>query len=329
MCKYSIIVPVYNAESTLTRCVDSLLNQNCKDAEIILINDGSSDKSGELCERYAQASKQVKYIFQKNGGVSAARNSGLAVAAGDYILFVDSDDSVTDDFFQQLDCILEKDNADLTIFAQYYCKSGNRRIINRQEFFSNHDGDLYSRVGDLMCKKIISDPLAKAYRREIIQTHNILFPRDVSIGEDRAFNIKYTLFIETLRVVNVPIYFISLDNETSLSRGKRENFAEQSDVIKHYINAALEQCSLSSDDKKYILDALNFGEYRTVYTYAKMFWKNGDNRGMRCRKIKHLCQEMNSQHFSLPRTRYCRLIIFPVYFELVGLIDFIAWKLTH
>ena len=96
MAKYSVIIPVYNAEKTLRRCVDSVLNQNYGDMELLLINDGSTDGSLDICNGYRSFSPQVRVIDKTNGGVSSARNAGLGIAEGEYILFVDSDDYVSD-----------------------------------------------------------------------------------------------------------------------------------------------------------------------------------------------------------------------------------------
>lgn len=95
---FSIIVPVYNAESTLQRCVDSILAQTFEDFELILINDGSKDQSGDICDEYAAKDSRVKTVHKTNGGVSSARNAGLRIAQGEYIAFIDSDDYIDNDY---------------------------------------------------------------------------------------------------------------------------------------------------------------------------------------------------------------------------------------
>ncbi len=95
---FSIIVPVYNAEKTLQRCVDSILAQTFEDFELILINDGSKDQSGDICDEYAAKDSRVKTVHKTNGGVSSARNAGLRIAQGEYIAFIDSDDYIDNDY---------------------------------------------------------------------------------------------------------------------------------------------------------------------------------------------------------------------------------------
>ena len=95
---FSVIVPVYNAEKTLQRCVDSILAQTFEDFELILINDGSKDQSGDICDEYAAKDSRVKTVHKTNGGVSSARNAGLRIAQGEYIAFIDSDDYIDNDY---------------------------------------------------------------------------------------------------------------------------------------------------------------------------------------------------------------------------------------
>ena len=102
MCEISIIITVYNSEKYLNKTIDSVLNQNFKDFELILVNDGSTDSSGEICDNYAKKDKRVKVVHQKNGGVSCARNKGVAISHGKYIGFVDSDDYISEDMYELL-----------------------------------------------------------------------------------------------------------------------------------------------------------------------------------------------------------------------------------
>ena len=102
MPKVSIIVPVYKAEQYLHRCVDSILSQSFTDCELILVDDGSPDKSGEICDEYASRDSRIQVIHKQNGGVSSARNAGLDVAHGEYVWFVDSDDWIENDSLKEI-----------------------------------------------------------------------------------------------------------------------------------------------------------------------------------------------------------------------------------
>ena len=111
MVKYSIIVPVYKVEKVLPRCIDSILAQTITDFELILVDDGSPDNSGKICDEYASIDSRIIVIHQPNGGVSKARNTGLDIAKGEYIVFVDSDDTVTSDYL----AVFDEESADLVV----------------------------------------------------------------------------------------------------------------------------------------------------------------------------------------------------------------------
>ena len=115
--KYSVIIPVYNSEKTIDRCLQSLLSQKRADVEIIVIDDGSEDRSGEILSKYAEKNNTLILLRQENSGVSVARNTGIEKASGDYILFVDSDDFVSDDYFYALDQMGNQTDDDLIVFA--------------------------------------------------------------------------------------------------------------------------------------------------------------------------------------------------------------------
>lgn len=109
----SVIVPIYNVEKYLARCVDSIVNQTYKNLEIILVDDGSPDCCPQMCDDYAEKDSRIKAVHKKNGGLSDARNAGMAVATGEYISFIDSDDYVSDDFFECLLDVMNKENSDI------------------------------------------------------------------------------------------------------------------------------------------------------------------------------------------------------------------------
>ena len=109
----SVIVPIYNVEKYLARCVDSIVNQTYKNLEIILVDDGSPDLCPQMCDDYAEKESRIKVVHKKNGGLSDARNAGMAVATGEYISFIDSDDYVSDDFFECLLDVMNKENSDI------------------------------------------------------------------------------------------------------------------------------------------------------------------------------------------------------------------------
>lgn len=128
----TIIVPVYNVEKYLDRCVKSILAQTFKDFELILVDDGSKDKSGEMCDIYSKTDSRIKVIHKKNGGLSSARNAGIEAAAGDYLGFVDSDDYIAADMYEVLYNNMIKEKADISICGRYDCYGGKKPKENRK-----------------------------------------------------------------------------------------------------------------------------------------------------------------------------------------------------
>ena len=138
----SIIIPVYNVEKYLERCVKSVINQTYKNLEIILVDDGAKDNSGKMCDELSKLDSRIKVIHKENGGLSDARNFGLKIATGDYIGFVDSDDYIADDMYETLYYTIKNNNADISIVSFYEMykekvigvrDSGNLEILSKQE----------------------------------------------------------------------------------------------------------------------------------------------------------------------------------------------------
>ena len=128
----SVIVPVYNTERFLRRCIESILNQNVEKCELILINDGSTDSSGKICDEYAKQDKRIKVIHKQNGGLSDARNVAIDVATGEFITFIDSDDYVTDDYIMTLYSLIEKYECKVSIALYNTFVEGSKpKVVNR------------------------------------------------------------------------------------------------------------------------------------------------------------------------------------------------------
>jgi len=193
--KISIIVPVYNIELYLERCVESILSQTFVDFELILVNDGSTDQSGKVCDYYSEKDQRVKVLHKNNGGLSFARNEGLKIACGDFIGFVDGDDYIEKDMYKKLYELSEKTNSDIAI-----CKFGreiNGQLINelQQEFSKEMDNIEAMRQlfkGELYRFSVCN----KLFRKSCFE--NILFPEG-RIHED--LSTSYKLFANSTKSV--------------------------------------------------------------------------------------------------------------------------------
>ncbi len=192
----SVIVPVYNSESTLNRCVDSILSQNFKNFELLLIDDGSTDRSGEICDEYAKKDFRVKVTHKENGGVSSARNAGLDNAKGEWITFVDSDDWIYRDFSFD---IVGSHNEDLLIF-DYQIDNGES--LTPMQAIEHYD--VKKMLEKYLCFEIFRTPWAKFFRREIIG--NLRFDTRITIGEDTLFSLQYLRNCRSISYSDIAYY---------------------------------------------------------------------------------------------------------------------------
>lgn len=225
----SIIVPVYNAEKTIKKCVDSVLNQTYKNFELILINDGSKDNSLNILKEYETLDERILVISQENSGVSVTRNKGINEAKGEYIVFVDSDDYIEENALEILVNEIESnDKLDLVISGFYIVKNNNDKFINtisENKTFDNLDFLLNEKLF-----KFISTPWGKVYKSEIIKNNNIQFDKNLSLGEDTIFVLEYLKYIKTVKFINESLYFIN-ETEGSLSRRNRLDIFENIMII--------------------------------------------------------------------------------------------------
>ena len=204
----SIIVPVYNGEKTLERCVDSVLKQEYKDFELFLINDGSSDKTREICERYAAADDRVLVIHKENSGVSESRNMAIAQAHGEYLQFLDCDDWITPDATKLLVRAAKEEQADLVI-ADFYRVIGER-LSHKGDIEIDGVMDQEAFVGCMMEKPAdfyYGVLWNKLYRRDIIMKHHLQMNPEISWCEDFMFNLEDVRYAETFYALRTPVYY--------------------------------------------------------------------------------------------------------------------------
>ena len=191
--KISVIVPVYNVEKYLPRCIDSILSQSFTDFELLLIDDGSPDNCGKICDEYAKRDSRVKVFHKPNGGVSAARNLGIKNAMGEWITFIDADDYIEDDFLSLPNEVPEDlliQNYKVLLDSKFVVHDFEHRLIN----FSEIHNFLNNNIG----KEIFSSPWAKFYRRELIKDGNISFPEEIKVGEDALFVLDYLCYTKSI-----------------------------------------------------------------------------------------------------------------------------------
>ncbi|WP_270424946.1 glycosyltransferase family 2 protein [Anaerostipes hadrus] len=226
----SIVVPVYNVENYLDRCVKSIIAQVYTNIEIILVDDGSSDNSGKICEKWKEKDKRIIVIHKKNGGLSSARNAGIEIAKGKYIAFVDSDDYISKNMYSELYRVLKQNNSDIAICGRKYVWDNGKRYCRyhydkRIENYSSKEA-----IREMNSfRKFDMAAWDKLYRTSLFE--NIRFPEG-KLSED--YYIMYKLFLKSKKVVYYayPLYYY-YQRQNSITKNKKINF--------DFINAAYDQ----------------------------------------------------------------------------------------
>lgn len=214
MPKLSIIVPVYNVEKYIKRCINSILDQCFENFELLLIDDGSTDNSGKICDEYAKKDKRIVCVHQENSGVSAARNKGLDIAKGDYIGFVDSDDYIHKDMYKELIYYLEENDADVSICSMTFVfgnyNKSEENIGNIKVFYGRkacHENLLLNNFGLYVCNKIFKRDLCEQFRFDI----------KMKVAEDAYFNYLVLKNANRIVKINKGLYFYVQQREGSVT----------------------------------------------------------------------------------------------------------------
>lgn len=211
----SVIVPVYNAEKWLRRCIDSILAQTYTDFELLLIDDGSTDSSGAICDEYATKDSRVLSFHKPNGGVSSARNLGIDKAKGKWISFVDSDDYV---FPQFLTGLCENDILDSSLvmgYATIWEEGTFRKEAYPSLIYSTGDLGLAFVKNNLERRTTV---WGKLFNKNVIETNKLRFDNRFSLGEDTHFVFSYLRYVDELIIVNKADYIYNVDRKFSLSK---------------------------------------------------------------------------------------------------------------
>lgn len=272
MPKISIIIPIYNVENYLERCIKSVINQSLDDLEIILVNDGSTDSSGEMCDNFANEDKRIKVIHKKNGGLSSARNEGLKYATSDLVGFIDSDDWISSDMYEYLWNLQEKNDADIVscnymLAYDYPTKIKNEKIkeyvFTRNEALKKYlELGAFSRINDYSAWK-------KLYKKKLFS--DVEFP-DGMLFEDMPTNFRLIQKCSKY-VYSTKICYFYFQNSVSITRNqysKRHN-----DLIKSSEMIGLYAKKEDNDIQK-LAKILRIKSYFSLLTKVVRFGVNDD-----------------------------------------------------
>lgn len=315
----SVIIPVYNSERYLPECIESLIRQTLQACEFIFINDGSTDRSLEILEKYQQCDERIKIYNQENQGVSAARNYGIQLAKGKYIGFVDSDDMIEADYFNTLYQTAKSNDCDL-VFCDWKCNEENNKSDSLFSFKVNEVLDKYYIEEFIYPYFLQYDNMNsiwnKLYLKKIIDEHKIKFPQGMKLGEDAIFNHKFFTYTNTVYYLNYNGYFYR-DCEGSATRSldKHDYFASSISSFKYYLEE-YNHWGISYDEleklkfTKLINNVLNLSymyllpnkNMRFIHKYQYV------NKMIKNRELQQLLNKYNSELIN-NRSRYEKILL--------------------
>lgn len=264
----SVIVPVYNVERFLSRCIDSILAQKYKNFELLLINDGSKDASGHMCDLYAEVDARIKVFHKENGGVSSARNLGLEKAKGEWITFCDSDDYVKDFW---LDNFIKNIDATTDFVCQGY--EASSAISGKHSIGINADANAESILDNITHNDLLGYVCTKLFKKNIIERSGIIFNERIRFREDCFFVIQYLSKIENkAKCIDSPGYiYCEIPNYES-------KYEDNGDMLEGYIDevkkAIINKNSLACNYSLRLCVELVIDSYYKMKSYRYQYLKD-------------------------------------------------------
>nr|WP_317331738.1 glycosyltransferase family 2 protein [uncultured Romboutsia sp.] len=254
--KVSIILPLYNSEKTIEATIESIINQTYKNIELIIINDGSNDKSYRICELYSKKySNIIKYIYKVNEGVSKSRNLGIEKSTGKFICFIDSDDEYNNNFIEILVQKIEDTDSEM-VACGYHSISGEIKEFgfDKDILFENKELNYY--IEKLQSIECFNQVWNKIYRKEIIIKNKINFEENLDLGEDFIFNISYLNYVNKVAFISDKLYKYKISAD-GLNFKYKKNLID----IKLNLNAHLEKFYT---DKGYDMEYVYYDYIKSV-----------------------------------------------------------------
>lgn len=309
--RYSVIIPVYNSEKTILRCLNSIQKRRCANTEIIVVNDGSTDQSDEIIREFSERHRDVFYLKKENGGVSSARNAGLDAARGEYVLFVDSDDYVLPNYFEVINHITDNHPVDFIAHCVQNWKEDLSVYTDPEE--------IAAAISSLEYAGRLAQSPQKVFSRKLIETLHLRFQEDLVIGEDIVFIFAYVLHAKSIAVTKENIYQIVLDNTESLSRKKRTYLCEQSLQMRSAMWSSLEQAELPNHVFNLYYSMFCWSFYHGAYSVCKELLKFDMPPSKRIQEIGNICDRFISVQI-VPRDLKSMVLALPIRYKLTWII---------
>lgn len=253
---FSVIVPIYKVETFLKQCIESVLNQSIADFELILVDDGSPDQSGNICDGYAAIDKRITVIHKENGGLVSARKAGAEIAKGEYVVCLDGDDWLSVDSLEIIKAIVEKYNADIVIGSSFwsYAKNDELHKVSAKDGFYNKErikNTIYpSLIEDRYCNYFSPNLWAKAIKRDLYLQKQLSVDSRIQLGEDQAVVKPCIYGAETLYITDKPLYFYR-QNNASMTKNKSVVDLNNAELIARQFESQINMAELDFQAQVY------------------------------------------------------------------------------
>lgn len=300
MCKVSVIIPVYNRVNELMIPVNSIINQSFEDWELILVDDGSKDGSSELCDQLAKQDERIFAVHQTNSGVSVARNYGISLAKGEYILFIDSDDWIEKETIEKLVSRIELDQSDVVLFAMCIDRFLGELVNTSVQIYGKNtvvtQYELINQFVDFFQKDYLSSACTKLFKKDIILENKILFHKDLVMYEDLHFVLDYLSKVNRISISNSAFYHYRMDETVLLiEKRKSDSLLENLDIVANRVLEFVEKSNIYNDPK---FQKIVF-EFYIMYIY-KLFISKENTLNQKWKELKKL---LNMESFQLAEKR--------------------------
>lgn len=328
----SIIVPVYNREQYLKTCIDSILSQAYKDLQVILVDDGSTDKSGEICDSYQKKDSRVIVKHTENHGVSHARNTGLKCATGDYIAFVDSDDTVDKNMFFEMVEAAKETGADIILSDLSVLSCGKNenivvgleplRVYRKEEI----QKDILPRFTFIGKENLALFAFyTKLYKREVIIDNNIFFDTSISYEEDKLFAIEALANCNSLYYIPKAYYKYDTSSGGLYSAFNKDSWIWYVNGYKKF-NFLIDKYDIKNANKKYLADSfiynISWFLYRSRRIKNRREQKSIQSRVVKDNEVKKICSETLGMLESFDK-RIAKAILHGNRFFVITIINFV------
>jgi glycosyltransferase involved in cell wall biosynthesis len=302
--KISIIVPIYKVEDYLLECIDSLVNQTYTNVEIILVNDGSPDNCGKICDEYALEDSRIKVFHKENGGTASARNMGLDNATGEWIAFIDADDWFEENALEQILYLIKQTDAEIICFNHFYNQNDKqwRRVsINPNPLICTEKGELkwlilgsifpyYCTVRNKYELAAIRGVWSKVFKRSFIEKNNLRFDSNVSIVEDAVFCLD--AFMNATKIVLFDIYIIHYRvHKTSKIRTFHPDAIKINELTIQSYHKRIKQYLDTDEDYKNAFSGMAYTHFFHVLKNNILHENNTQNIFSKIKEIKKLSQK--------------------------------------